>query len=90
MTTNYTQALEDAISQLVNDGKQPSVALIKSRLGVTVPMPLVITALQRWKKNGVVPKVEKVPAEQSDKERIRALEEQVSKLEARIALLESK
>ncbi|RXJ72519.1 hypothetical protein CS022_15135 [Veronia nyctiphanis] len=88
--TDFTQSLEEAISSLVAEGKQPSVALVKSRLGVAVPMPLIITALQRWKKNGVVPKVEKVASEKSDSQRISELESKVYALEKQIAELETK
>lgn len=50
MQTDYTAMLEQAIHSLIADGKEPSVALIKSRLTGAVPMPLIISALQRWKK----------------------------------------
>tara|TARA_R110000744_G_scaffold96621_2_gene186716 strand:+ start:4814 stop:5140 length:327 start_codon:yes stop_codon:yes gene_type:complete len=35
-------------NKLANDGKVPSVALIKSRLSQTVPLPKIISALKNW------------------------------------------
>ncbi len=90
MQTDYTAVLEQAIQSLVADGKEPSVALIKSRLNGTVPMPLIISALQRWKKNGVVPKIEKVSVSKNSEERISELEIQVNTLTERIEALEKR
>ncbi len=36
-------------NQLAAEGKQPSVALIKSRLPAPCPMPEVIQGIQRWR-----------------------------------------
>ncbi|MBE1277279.1 hypothetical protein [Enterovibrio baiacu] len=90
MQTDYTAMLEQAIQSLVADGKEPSVALIKSRLSGSVPMPLIISALQRWKKNGVVPKIEIVSVSKSAEERIAELELQVRTLTERIEALENR
>lgn len=38
-----------AAKALSNSGKNPSVALLKSKLGNSVPMPLIIQGLQRFK-----------------------------------------
>ncbi len=35
--------------QITTSGKTPSVALLKSRLGNSVPMPMIIQGLQRFK-----------------------------------------
>lgn len=35
-------------NKLANDGKVPSVALIKSRLSQTVPLPKIISSLKTW------------------------------------------
>ncbi|MEZ8027710.1 hypothetical protein [Enterovibrio norvegicus] len=90
MQTDFTAMLEQAIHSLIADGKEPSVALIKSRLTGAVPMPLIISALQRWKKNGVVPKIEKVSVDKSAEARIAELEQQVSTLTERIEALEKR
>ncbi|MFT6919489.1 MAG: hypothetical protein ACJA2G_002125 [Cognaticolwellia sp.] len=35
-------------NKLANEGKVPSVALIKSQLNQTVPLPQIISALKNW------------------------------------------
>lgn len=89
MSSEITQALTDAIDALVNEGKEPSVALIKSRLVDPLPMPLIIKALQSWKSSARVPKIEKVDKQPSAEARIAALEQQVAALTARLEQLES-
>ncbi|MDD1783773.1 hypothetical protein LRP49_21575 [Enterovibrio sp. ZSDZ35] len=90
MSTDFTPQLQEAINSLVSDGKEPSIALIKSRLTSPIPMPLIISALQRWKKNGTVPKVEKVDAPLDAETRIAELEKQVSTLTERLNALEKR
>ncbi|WP_325891859.1 DUF5320 domain-containing protein [Grimontia sp. NTOU-MAR1] len=90
MSTDFTPLLEQAIQSLVNEGKEPTVALIKSRLASPVPMPLVISALQRWKKSGTVPKVELVKKKDGAETRIKALEEEVKALTERLEALEQR
>ncbi|KXF81020.1 hypothetical protein [Enterovibrio coralii] len=90
MSTDFTPLLENAISSLVNDGKEPTVALIKGRLTSPVPMPIIISALQRWKKSGTVPKVEKVEAQKDSETRIAELEQQVKALTERLNALEQR
>ncbi|PSW12603.1 hypothetical protein C9I98_22995 [Photobacterium sanctipauli] len=88
MSSEITQALEQAISSLTEEGKEPSVALIKSRLSQPLPMPLIIQALQAWKKNAKVPKIEKCEPSATLEERVKSLEQQVADLTARLAQLE--
>jgi hypothetical protein len=35
-------------NQLANQGKKPSVALVKTRLGSRTPLPTIISALKNW------------------------------------------
>ncbi|MGF1684485.1 hypothetical protein [Photobacterium minamisatsumaniensis] len=88
MSSEITQALEQAISSLTQEGKEPSVALIKARLTDPLPMPLIIKALQAWKKNAKVPKIEKCEPKETLEERITILEKQVTELTARLVQLE--
>ena len=37
--------------QLSQEGKTPSVALIKTRLSAPLPMPLLIAGLKQWRSN---------------------------------------
>ncbi|KMV29488.1 hypothetical protein L4D00_05975 [Photobacterium swingsii] len=87
--SEISQDLEQAIHSLVTEGKEPSVALIKSRLTSPLPMPLIIKALQAWKKNAKVPKIEKTTPSLTAEQRITQLEQQVAALSARLAKLES-
>ncbi|WP_407331203.1 hypothetical protein [Enterovibrio sp. 27052020O] len=88
MSTDFTPALQQAIEALKREGKEPTVASIKSRLTQSVPMPLIISALQRWKKNGKLPKVEMVEKESDADVKIAALEAQVKVLTQRLDALE--
>ncbi|OEE62427.1 hypothetical protein [Enterovibrio norvegicus] len=88
MSTDFTPALQQAIEALLREGKEPTVALVKSRLNQSVPMPLIISALQRWKKNGKVPKIEIIEKVKDADARIEALEAQVRVLTQRLDALE--
>lgn len=90
LTQDVSQELKDVLEQLHQEGKEPTVALVKARLTRSVPMPALITTLKSWKSSQRVPKVE-IAAEQSDKlDRISQLEQQVAELTQRLALLEAK
>jgi hypothetical protein len=41
----------DAIKVLLDEGKTPTVALTKSRLAKSVPMPMIIAAVSQYKNN---------------------------------------
>lgn len=86
--SDISQDLEQTISSLVAEGKEPSVALIKARLASPLPMPVIIKALQSWKKNAKVPKIEKTTPTLTSEQRIEQLEQQVAALTARINQLE--
>lgn len=90
MSKDFTAAIQQAIDALQAENKTPSVALVKSRLTETVPMPLIISALQRWKKSGTVPKVELVEKTQDAAARIAELEAQIKALTSRIEALEQR
>ena len=95
MTTSLTHHIERAIQELMADGKEPSVALIKTRMKCTVPIPLIIQSLQLWKRTRLLPKK---PAQTKDitekkiqpQERILKLEKEIESLKERVMILESK
>lgn len=89
LTKDVTQELEAILTSLHNEGKEPSVALVKARLSTPVPMPALITTIKSWKSANRVPKVE-IAAQTSDMDRIQILEKQVAELSQRILALESK
>ncbi|MGV3003071.1 hypothetical protein [Vibrio sp. E150_018] len=91
-THDVTQELHRALSAITEEGKEPSVALIKSRLSMPVPMPAIIATLKSWKSSNKVPKVE-IASEKialSAEERITQLEKQVQELTQRLTELEGK
>jgi len=89
-TKDVSAELEQAILLLEQQGKQPSVALVKAKLSSNVPMPAIIAAIKNWKSSKPLPKVEIAAETHSAEERIAQLEQQVAQLTARIKALEEK
>jgi len=89
LTKDVTDELTAAIQSLVDQGKEPSVALVKARLSTPVPMPAIIMALKGWKNKQRIPKVEVANPTQTDTQRIEQLEQQVASLLLRIEKLEN-
>ncbi len=90
LTQDVSQELKDVLEQLHQEGKEPTVALVKARLSTPIPMPALITALKSWKSANRVPKVEIAAKQQSDQDRISELEKQVAELQQRLTALERK
>jgi hypothetical protein len=83
--------------QLSQEGKNPSVALIRSRLSVPTSLPIIVQALQQWKMTPELGK-DQPPAtiaEESDKapvtsgttEAMALMEKRIETLEAQVAQL---
>ncbi|TVO37564.1 hypothetical protein [Vibrio algivorus] len=91
-THNITEELHRVLSAITEEGKEPSVALVKSRLSMPVPMPAIIATLKSWKSSNKVPKVEIANNKNtlSAEERISQLEKQVQELTQRLIALEGK
>ncbi len=85
-----TPQLETIMQTLTDEGKKPSVALVKARLTSPVPMPAIIMALQAWKSGKNLPKIEVPNATICDQQKIEQLEQQLIALTQRVANLESK
>jgi len=45
---NNTEEILVIANELANEGKKPSVALIKTRLTQTIPLPTIISVLKNW------------------------------------------
>ncbi|MGF1911031.1 hypothetical protein L4C38_16475 [Vibrio kasasachensis] len=90
LTKDVSQELEQAIEQLVREGKEPTVALVKSRLKFPVPMPALITTIKSWKNSQRVPKVEISKPDVQVDNKVSQLEKQVAELTLRIEQLEAK
>jgi uncharacterized protein YlxW (UPF0749 family) len=90
LTQDVTEELTQIMNGLHQQGKEPTVALVKARLSNPVPMPALITAIKSWKNSQKVPKVEIARQESTEQERIHQLEQQVQALTARIQALEEK
>ena len=83
----------NACADLHESGKQPSVALLKSKLSNSVSLPQLVKGLSVWKDNPqriVISKTTKNKALSNNREnaRIAALEDKVDALEHRILELE--
>ncbi|NLS13145.1 hypothetical protein HGP28_09610 [Vibrio sp. SM6] len=87
-TQNVTQELETVLAQLGQQGKTPTVALVKARLTTAVPIPAIIAAIKSWKNMQHVPKIEVAAATSTEAERITTLETQVAQLLERVSQLE--
>ncbi len=90
LTQDVSQELKDVLEQLHQEGKEPTVALVKARLSTPIPIPALITALKSWKSANRVPKVEIAAKQLSEQDRISELEKQVAELQQRLTALESK
>jgi uncharacterized protein YceH (UPF0502 family) len=89
-TQDVSSEIETVLNTLSQEGKTPTVALVKARLSTPVPMPAIITAIKSWKAASRIPKIE-VAAEQAlpAEQRIEQLEQQIAALTARIEKLET-
>ncbi|MGD8109606.1 hypothetical protein [Vibrio sp. TRT 17S01] len=90
LTKDVTEELHGIMQQLQNQGKEPTVALVKARLSSNVPIPALITAIKTWKSANRVPKVEIAVAESNENNRIEELEKKVADLTSRLIALENK
>lgn len=90
LTQDVTKELETVMEQLQQEGKEPSVALVKARMKTPVPMPALITALKSWKSANRVPKIEIAAQKTSEEDRLTTLENTIAQLTARIEALENK
>ncbi len=86
-TQDITAELEAAIRSLVNQGKEPTVALVKTRMTTPAPIPAIIAAIKSWKSSSFIPKLEVTVNDTSKDKRIMDLEETVLDLTQRIDLL---
>ena len=85
-----------AIKALLDENKQPTLALVKGKLTTRLPMPTVIAALNAYKKDPSIvenlvaeaPPVKKAP--KAIEQRVMELESQVQLLLQRIEQLEAK
>lgn len=90
LTQDVTKELEAVMEQLQQQGKEPTVALVKARMKTPVPMPALITTIKSWKSANRIPKVEVAVQAPKEEDRIVALENTVAKLVARVEELEAK
>ncbi|EMH3446084.1 TPA: hypothetical protein ACOJQP_001899 [Vibrio harveyi] len=90
LTQDVTKELEAVMEQLQQQGKEPTVALVKARMKTPVPMPALIATIKSWKSANRIPKVEVAVQKPKEENRIAALEETVAKLTARVEELEAR
>ncbi|WP_194089696.1 hypothetical protein [Vibrio hibernica] len=98
-TQNVTAELHKVLSELNAEGKEPSVALVKARLSVSVPIPAIISTIKSWKASNRAPKIEIAAQKNASNNdpRVQSLETQmqtfiqrIEQLELRINQLEQK
>ena len=90
LTQDVTKELEAVMEQLQQQGKEPTIALVKARMKTPVPMPALIATIKSWKSANRIPKVEVAVQTPKEEDRIVALENTVAKLVARVEELEAK
>ncbi|MFH4748758.1 hypothetical protein WMQ67_20860 [Vibrio harveyi] len=90
LTQDVTKELEAVMEQLQQQGKEPTVALVKARMKTPVPIPALIATIKSWKSANRIPKVEVAVQKPKEEDRLAALEETVAKLTARVEELEAK
>ena len=90
LTQDVTKELEAVMEQLQQQGKEPTVALVKARMKTPVPMPALIATIKSWKNANRIPKVEVAVQTPKEKDRITALENTVARLVTRVEELEAK
>ncbi|WP_088332208.1 hypothetical protein [Lacimicrobium sp. SS2-24] len=82
---SHHQYILSLCQSLAESGKTPSVALIKSHARQPLPLPDILSVLQKWKKN---PKV-RLPEEEQPVAKPPSHEQRITSLEARIEKLET-
>ena len=75
--------------QLSKEGKEPSVALVKSRLGQPLPMPLIIAGIKQWRANPNAELPQNTEATPSDSAPTQSLEQRVDTLEQEVKELKA-
>ncbi|GEA49341.1 hypothetical protein VIN01S_01450 [Vibrio inusitatus NBRC 102082] len=90
LTKEVTDELNQIFQALESEGKEPTMALVKARLGSKVPMPALIAAIKNWKSTKRVPKIEVAVASENSDSKIEALENKIIELTRRIEALEGK
>lgn len=90
LTHDVSSELKEVLETLHKEGKAPTVALVKARMSTPVPMPALITTIKSWKQSHKVPKVEVALQQPDEHDRIKQLEDQVTRLTKRLEALENK
>lgn len=89
-TKEITDELNTIFQSLEQQGKEPTLALVKARLSCKVPMPALIMAIKNWKSTKRVPKIEVAVDPLIPATKIAELEQKIVELTQRIERLEGK
>lgn len=90
LSKDLSHELQAIFTHLQQQGKEPTVALVKSRLSTSLPIPTIIAAIKSWKQTQRAPKVETnktLPL--IDQQRITQLEQQLALLVTKVDQLEA-
>ncbi len=91
LTKDVSAELEQALQKIEAQGKQATVALVKTHLNSHVPVPAIIAAMKSWKGSRQMPKVEVAADISIDlSARVAELERQLALLTERLNVLEDK
>ncbi len=91
LTKDVTDQLNTIFNLLQQQGKEPTLALVKARLSTSVPIPALITALKHWKSKQSLPKIEVMDdTPQTQDERLTHLEQEVAELKLALQTLTTK
>lgn len=82
--TNYISKM---CAKIVQEGGQPSVALIRARSDRTLPIPEVISVLKRWKQDPAQFEETEGSPEEPTQSKVQTLEQRVCKLEEQMSML---
>jgi hypothetical protein len=80
-----SQQVAKIATQLQQEGKEPSLALVKARLGTGTMSPALLQAYQAWRNGAVTLQPDTAPASQPQAEA-----EQCSDIQADLARIEAK
>ena len=91
LTKDVSAEVEAVLTKLQQEGKDPTMALVKARLSCKVPIPALISIIKSWKATQRVPKVEIAAKDNSElklTQRMAQLEQQIEQLLQRVSQLE--
>ncbi|KOO57427.1 hypothetical protein WH43_15380 [Rheinheimera sp. KL1] len=82
-----SQQVAKIAAQLQQEGKEPSLALVKARLGAPTMSPALLQAYQAWRNGGVVVQTAAELSAQPDVEPSSDIKADLARIEAKLDLI---